>query len=259
MKAIRRSDVVLFLLDATQSISDQDRILSERIATEGRACIIVVNKWDILPNKNEKSYLEVTNNVRVMLPALKYAKVIMVSASQGQRTDKLYDLIYQAKQTFMTRISTAVLNEIVQDAILYTPPPLVQNRHGRIYYTIQASTAPPTFVFFVNDPDLFTDNYQRYLEKKLRQNFPLEGAPLKLIFRGKSLRQVSRSAKRGEIGQIAAKVLGSESSSSSSSSSVMDESKIRKNRSKKGEQSQKKSSITSSSSISSPFAPVKVK
>lgn len=206
-KAIRRSDCVILLLDAISGIVEQDRILAERIAAEGRACVIALNKWDAIADKNDKTYLRAIENIRSNLPVLRWAEVVLISALEGQRTEKLFDCVDRANQQFNRRISTAVLNEVVNDATLWMAPPTIGGRSGRIYYCLQISTAPPTIVLFVNDPDLFTESYQRYLERKIRDGLNFEGTPLKLIWRGKSLRAINRSARRGEIGEVTSKVL----------------------------------------------------
>lgn len=219
-KAIRRSDCVILMLDAVTGIVDQDRILAERIAEEGRSCIIALNKWDAVPNKDDKSYIKAVENIRSNLPVLRWADVLLISALDGQRTEKLFEYIDRANHQFTRRIPTATLNEIVNDATLWMAPPTIQSRAGRIYYCLQISTAPPTIIFFVNDPDLFTENYKRFLERKIRDSLNFEGTPIKMIWRGKSLRDISRSAKRGEIGQAASKALGSSSRSTRASPSA---------------------------------------
>ena len=162
--------------DATDGIVEQDRILAERIQQEGRSCVIALNKWDIVPEKDDKTYLKAIDNVRVSLPALKWAEVVLVSAKTGQRTEKLFEAVDRAAKQFSRRISTSIINEVVQDATAWMSPPTVGSRAGRIYYAIQTSTAPPTLVVFCNDPALFTDNYQRYLERKIRDALDFEGA-----------------------------------------------------------------------------------
>ena len=132
----------------------------------------------------------------------------MVSAKTGQRLDKLYYSISKASKQFSRRISTAILNEIVSDAVLWMAPPSIRGKTGRVYYCMQVATAPPTIVYFVNDPDLFPETYQRYLERKIRDALNFEGTPIKMIFRGKSLRDISRFAKKGSMGKVAEKALG---------------------------------------------------
>lgn len=121
-----------------------------------------------------------------------------MSAVTGLRTEKLFDAVERASLQFKRRIPTAIINEIVQDATLWMAPPTVGARAGRIYYCMQISASPPTFVFFVNDPALFTDNYQRFLERKVRDALNLEGTPIKMIWRGKALRDVSRATSKGD-------------------------------------------------------------
>jgi GTPase len=132
---------------------------------------------------------------------------VLISATTGQRTEKLFESVDRSAKQFGRRISTGVLNEIVNDATLWMAPPTIGTRSGRIYYCIQTSTAPPTVVFFVNDPDLFTDNYQRFLERKIRDALNFEGTPIKMIWRGKAIRDVARQAKKGAVGAITSGVL----------------------------------------------------
>ncbi|RYH20928.1 GTP-binding protein [archaeon] len=160
-KAIRRADVVVLVLDALQGVVDQDRILAQRIVDEGRGCILALNKWDAVPDKDDKSYIKTLNNIREQLPGLRWAEIILLSALTGQRTEKLFSAVDRSAKQFSRRVPTAVLNEIVSDAVLWMAPPMISGRGGRIYYCLQVSAAPPSIVFFVNDPNLFTDNYKK--------------------------------------------------------------------------------------------------
>lgn len=134
-------------------------------------------------------------------------QVVLTSATTGQRTEKLFASVDISATQFMRRISTNVLNEVVNDATLWLAPPTIGNRAGRIYYCIQVAVAPPTIVFFVNDAALFTENYQRYLERKIREQLQFQGTPIKMIWRGKSVRDVGRAAKRGIAGAATSGVL----------------------------------------------------
>jgi len=201
-KAVRRADVVVFVLDAVNGIVDQDRILADRISEEGRSCVIALNKWDIVKNKDDKTYLAAIDNVRSSLPVLRWADIVLTSAATGQRVEKLFEAVDKAARMFKRRISTAILNEVVQDATLWQAPPTIGSRAGRIYYSIQTSTAPPTIVMFCNDPALFTDNYRRYLDRKIRDNLNFDGTPLKILWRGKSLRDVGRASNKGNLERI---------------------------------------------------------
>lgn len=196
-KAVKRADVVILMLDAIDGIVEQDRILAERIGQEGRSCVIALNKWDAVPSKDDKTYLAAIDNIRSNLPALRWANVVLISAQTGQRTEKLLEAVDLAVQQFTKRVSTAVINEIVSDATMWMAPPTVGSRAGRIYYAMQVSSAPPCFVFFVNDPALFTENYQKYLERKIRESLDFDGTPIKMIWRGKQLRDVGRAANKG--------------------------------------------------------------
>jgi GTP-binding protein len=201
-KAVRRADVVVFVLDAVNGIVDQDRILADRISEEGRSCVIALNKWDIVKNKDDKTYLAAIDNVRSSLPVLRWAEIVLTSAATGQRVEKLFEAVDKAAKMFARRIPTAILNEVVQDATLWQAPPTVGSRAGRIYYSIQTSTQPPTIVMFCNDPALFTDNYRRYLDRKIRDNLNFDGTPLKILWRGKSLRDVGRASNKGNLERI---------------------------------------------------------
>lgn len=196
-KAIRRSECVVLMLDAVAGIVDQDRILAQRIADEGKSCVIALNKWDLVPNKDDKTYLAAEENIRLSLPVLRWAEIVLISAVSGQRTEKLFECVDRSAKQFNRRISTAIINEVVNDATLWMAPPTIGSKSGKIYYCLQISTSPPTIVMFVNDPSLFTDNYHRYLERKIRDALNLEGTPLKMIWRGKSLRDVQRAASPG--------------------------------------------------------------
>jgi len=196
-KAIKRADVVVLLLDAVDGIVDQDRQLAEKIAEEGRACVICLNKWDAVPNKDDKTYLASIENIRSNLPSLKWADIVLASAMTGQRTEKLFDSIDISAKQFYRRIPTAIINEVVQEATLWMAPPTIGARSGRIYYCMQVSAAPPTLVIFCNDVKLFTDNYKKYLERKIRDTLKFEGTPIKMFWRGKTVRDMGRVANKG--------------------------------------------------------------
>ena len=121
---------------------------------------------------------------------------MLVSAVTGQRTEKLLEAVDRAATQFRRRIPTAILNEVVQEAVQWLAPPIIGSRSGRIYYTMQVSASPPSLVFFCNDPDLFNDNYKKFLERKLRDALQFDGTPIKMIFRGKAVRDASRDILR---------------------------------------------------------------
>lgn len=196
-KAIQRSDVVLLVIDALEGVTEQDQRLAGRIEEEGRACIIVVNKWDAVENKNTYTINEFTDAIRSKLYFLEWAPLLFVSALTGQRTHKIFEQVNIVVAAHRRRISTSVVNEVLQDALSWQSPPTNrQGKQGKIYYGTQVADRPPTFVLFVNDPDLFKENYRRFLEKHFRENLDLTGTPIRFLWRGKSERSVKRAVQR---------------------------------------------------------------
>lgn len=193
-KAIRRADVVLLVLDATEGVTDQDQRLAGRIIEEGRACILVNNKWDAIPNKDTYTVNVYETQLRAQLYYLDWAETVFLSAQTGQRVQKLYPLIQRAAEGHRRRVTTSVLNEVIQDAVAWQSPPASrQGRQGRIYYGTQVQAQPPTITLFVNDPKLFKDNYRRFLERHLRENLDFTGTPMRIFWRGKTERAAGRA------------------------------------------------------------------
>jgi GTP-binding protein len=197
-KAIRRSDVVLLVIDALEGVTEQDQRLAGRIEEEGRACIIVVNKWDAV-EKDTYTINEYTRELRERLYFIDWAPLLFVSALTGQRTHKIFAEVNTVVAAHRKRIPTSVVNEVLQEALAWQSPPANrQGRQGKIYYGTQIAEQPPTFLLFVNDPDLFKENYRRYLEKHFRQNLDFAGTPLRFIWRGKSERRVAQEVRKLE-------------------------------------------------------------
>jgi len=191
-KAIRRSDVVLLVLDVTEGVTDQDLKLANRVIQEGRACVIVANKWDALP-KDSHTLPLVERQLRSRLYFLDWADCLFISAKTGQRVDKILPLVRAAAESHRRRVATAVINEVLAEATAWQSPPANrQGRQGRIYYGTQVQTQPPTIALFVNDPKLFKDNYRRYLDHQFREHLGFRGSPVQLIWRGKTARQAQR-------------------------------------------------------------------
>jgi GTPase len=194
-KAIRRSDVVLFVIDAIDGVTDQDQKLAGRIEEEGRACIIVVNKWDAI-EKDSNTIYEYERQLKDRLYFIEWAPMIFVSALTGQRVEKILELVNTAAAEHKRRVTTAVVNEVIEEAISWVSPPTSrQGRQGKIYYGTQVTTQPPTFVLFVNDPQRFNDNYRRYIERQFRQQLGLQGTPIKIFLRGKKVREAEAMSK----------------------------------------------------------------
>jgi GTP-binding protein len=197
-KAIRRSDVVLLVIDALEGVTEQDQRLAGRIEEEGRACIIVVNKWDAV-EKDTYTINEYTREIRERLYFIDWAPLLFVSALTGQRTHKIFAEVNTVVAAHRKRIPTSVVNEVLQEALAWQSPPANrQGRQGKIYYGTQIAEQPPTFLLFVNDPDLFKENYRRYLEKHFRQNLDFAGTPLRFVWRGKSERRVAQEVRKLE-------------------------------------------------------------
>jgi GTP-binding protein len=195
LRAIRRADVALLVLDATAGVTEQDRILAQKIADDGRACVIVCNKWDAVVGKDSSTYDKSVKYVREELPQVRWAPIIFLSAATGQRVGKIYGAVDEAIQAHRRRVSTAILNEVLRDAVLWQPPPARRNgAQAKIYYCNQVSVRPPTIVVFVNDPKLLNDNYRRYLDRKFRESLEgFEATPIRWIFRGRRARDVMRT------------------------------------------------------------------
>lgn len=192
-KAIRRSDVVLLVIDALDGVTEQDQKLAGRIEEDGRACIIVVNKWDAV-DKDSHTIYDYDKQISARLNFLDWAKRIYVSAMTGQRVPKILDLVDQAVEEHRRRVTTSVVNEVLEDSVTWHSPPTTrQGRQGRIYYGTQVTTRPPSFTLFVNDPKLFKDNYRRYIERQFRENLGFEGTPIRIFWRGKAMRDVERA------------------------------------------------------------------
>ena len=182
MRAIDRSDVVCVVLNAEEGIREQDKHVAGYAHEAGRAIVIVVNKWDTL-KKNNKTMSDFENLIRQEFQYLSYAPIVFVSAKTKQRLDKLPELIKRVNDNHEQRISSAVLNDVVMDAIAHNPTPTDNGKRLRIYYATQVAIKPPTFVIFVNDPELMHLSYERFLENQIREAFDFEGTPIHIIER----------------------------------------------------------------------------
>lgn len=182
IKAIERSEVVLFVLDGTKEIEEQDKRIVGYAAEYNKAVIIVVNKWDAV-DKDEKSMKEFTEKIRKNFLFISYAPIVFVSALKNQRIQTLFEQIKIVYENYNRRIATNVLNDIILDASIMNQAPIFNGDRIRVYYGSQVDTKPPTFVLFVNDPNYMHFSYQRYLENRFRSAFMLEGTPIKLVLR----------------------------------------------------------------------------
>ena len=182
--AIERADVCLMLLDATEGVTDQDAKIAGEAHEAGKGIIIVVNKWD--EYEKETGTLEnYKKEIYNKLSYLSYAPIIFISAKTGQRVERLFPLINNVAEQNAKRIPTAVLNQVINEAIAIVQPPTDKGRRLKILYGTQATTKPPTFVIFVNNKELFHFSYERYLVNQIRKEFGLEGTPVRIIVREK--------------------------------------------------------------------------
>ncbi len=192
-KAVRRADIVLLVLDAVDGVTEQDQKLAGRIMDEGRACVIVVNKWDVVA-KDSYTIYAIERKLRSQLHFMDWAQMIFASAMTGQRVKKILELVDSAAEQYQRRVATSVINEVLEEAVAWHSPPTTrQGRQGKIYYGTQVSSQPPTIALFVNTPTLFKDNYRRYIERQFRDNLGFTGTPIRLRWRGKRLREVERN------------------------------------------------------------------
>ena len=182
--AVERADVCLLMIDARDGVTEQDEKIAGIAHEAGKACIIVINKWDAIEKENS-TVSNYTKNIRTALSYMPYAPIIFVSALTGQRVAHLYEMINQAYAEANRRITTGVLNDLLADATNRVQPPSDKGKRLKIYYMTQISAAPPTFVIFCNSEELFHFSYRRYLENCLRDTFGFEGTPIKLVIRQK--------------------------------------------------------------------------
>ena len=186
LRAIDRADVVLMLIEAPEGITEQDKKIAGYAHDSGKGCVLVVNKWDIFPEKHDRSTNRFTDDLRAEIGFLQYAPVVYISALTGQRVDRVTELVKFVAEQQSMRIQTSVLNELIRDAVAVNPPPTKKGRQLKILFATQADICPPRFVLFVNEPELMHFSYLRFLENKLRDTYGFEGAPLKFVIRKRS-------------------------------------------------------------------------
>jgi GTPase len=198
IRALREADVTVVVLDATENrqsqtasmVTDQDKKIIEMSNEAGKALIIVVNKWDLIPDKTSKSVDQFKKKLYQELPHAVFAPVLFTSAAKGQRLQNIFDLAKTVYENATRRVKTSLVNEVMAEAFTLSPPAPIKNRRLKLLYATQVGVAPPTFIIFVNDAKLMKDSYRRYLEKKLRENFEFAGTPIVIVPR-------SRDEKKG--------------------------------------------------------------
>lgn len=184
LAAVDRSDVCLIMIDATEGVTEQDTKIAGYAHNQGKASIIVVNKWDLV-EKDTKTMDNHRKDIAEKLSYMSYAPSIFISAKTGQRIDRLFELIKFVNEQSQTRISTGVLNDIINEAIALNQPPSDKGKPLKIFYGTQGSIKPPTFILFINNKEIFHFSYQRYIENQIRKAFGFEGTPIKIFLREK--------------------------------------------------------------------------
>ncbi len=185
LRAIERSDVVLVVLNAEEGIQEQDKKIAGYAHEAGKAIVIVVNKWDAV-EKDEKTMNVFTQQIREHFLFLDYAPIIFVSANTKQRVHQILPIVQRVSENHAMRIQSSILNEVIEDAVARNPAPADKGRRLRIYYATQVAIQPPTFVVFVNEPELMHFSYERFLENRIRETFDFEGTPIRLISRARA-------------------------------------------------------------------------
>lgn len=189
-KAIRRADVVLLVLDAIDGVTEQDQKLAGRIIDDGRACVLVVNKWDAV-EKDSYTIYDYEKTLESKLDFTDWAETIFVSALKGQRVEKILELVNTAAEAHKRRVSTSVINEVLEEAVSWHSPPATRGgRQGKIYYGTQVTSQPPTIALFVNEAKRFNENYRRYIEGQFRKQLGFQGTPIRLLWRSKKVRDM---------------------------------------------------------------------
>ncbi|HPX93926.1 MAG TPA: ribosome biogenesis GTPase Der [Bacillota bacterium] len=191
-RSVEGADVSVIMIDAAEGPAEQDTKVAGLAHNDGKASIILVNKWDLVDRK-ETSMAEYEEKIRRRFEFMPYAPILFVSVKTGFNLDKLWPLIVRVCESSRRRVPTSVLNEVIAEAIVLHPTPQQKGRHLRIYYVTQGSVSPPAFIFFVNDKRLLHFSYERYLENRLRENFDFFGTPLRFIWKGRAARDASAS------------------------------------------------------------------
>lgn len=185
LRAIERSDVVLVVLNAEEGIQEQDKKIAGYAHEAGKGVIIIVNKWDAV-EKDEKTMNVMTRKIREHFLFLDYAPILFVSAISGKRVHNILEIVNRVNDNHARRIQSSILNEVIEDAVAMNPAPSDKGRRLRLYYVTQVAIKPPTFVVFVNEPELMHFSYERFLQNRIRESFDFEGTPLRLITRART-------------------------------------------------------------------------
>lgn len=184
IRSIDRADVVLFVVDATEGITWQDKKIADVVKNRGKACVMIVNKWDLVA-KETATAGEYVHAIHREMPFMSFAPIMFVSALTGQRVHKIFDRVDEVFEQYTTRIPTAEVNRFLEQALAQHNPPMHKGRPVKFYYASQVAVRPPTFLFSVNRPQGVKPSYRRYLVNKLREMYGFEGTPIKTVLRGR--------------------------------------------------------------------------
>ena len=185
LKTLRRADVALLLIDGEEGVTSQDAHIGGMLIEENVGVILLVNKWDIV-EKDTYTMPDYETKVRAELTFLSYAPLLFISAETGQRLNKIFPTVLEVQAARNKRVGTGELNDLLRDLIANHPPPTKAGTQLKFYYATQVGVAPPTFVFFVNRPEMIHFGYERYIENRIREQFTFSGTPIRLLFRGRN-------------------------------------------------------------------------
>ena len=185
IKTLRRADVALLLIDGVEGVTAQDAHIGGMLVEENVGVILVVNKWDAV-EKDTHTMPVYETDVRRELAFLSYAPLMFISAETGQRVNKILETVMTVHEARHTRLSTSEMNDLMRDIIAHHPPPTKAGTQLKFYFATQVAVAPPTFVFFVNRPEMLHFGYERYMENRIRERYPFTGTPIRLLFRGRT-------------------------------------------------------------------------
>lgn len=184
LRAIDRADVCLMIIDATEGVTEQDKKIAGYAHEAGKAIVIVVNKWDLI-EKDNATFNDFRKTIKVELPFMNYAETLFVSALTKQRVNRITEFIDRAYEAYTRKLSTSVINEVINEAISLHQPPSERGVRLKVYYVVQSAIKPPTFIVFVNKPEIMHFSFQRYIENQIRDSFDFSGTPIKFHIRKK--------------------------------------------------------------------------
>lgn len=185
MSAVDRADVVLIVIDALEGVTEQDTKVAGIAHDEGKACVFIINKWDLI-EKDNKTMGNYTKEIKEKFPFMMYAPILFVSAKTNQRINKILEMVEYVASEHSKRVSTSALNDVIGEAVMLNQPPSDKGKRLKIYYGAQTDIKPPKITLFINDKDLTHFSYQRYIENKIRENFGFEGTSIKFEYREKN-------------------------------------------------------------------------